>query len=443
MIFNRDKKEVMITDNGVGMSLDILKKYFLNVGVSYYSSNEYKYKGYAYNPIGNYGIGFLSCFMLSSDVNIESKRYDDQKLNKIELERNSEYICLTQEQSTRMQGTNIILDLDQFIEVFPDVQKTKKFLELNFVDCYIPIKILNYENGNTSETACELIGLKDNSDSIARLDKYLNNVEGYIELNCRTIGCVESLQDFEGDTSYVYLNDKEILVEESEAKVDINDFIHDRQVSYLKVPIISSDVSDRFNNYLDVLDDFDEAINKLNDVEYIEIFCTNENELTEDTFNNSGEQIIGEYDFDDFCRDYGHSSDAPTRTQKIKCFAINNNISKVLLYEKSKGFGKYSWERTDKIFIKNVFIPDFSISIPCIINGISLKSALFNIKNKAIVPNVSRNNVQKNDAERFSYAIGKAIHLWVLENVKLDPSEKNLLNKFINICYPDSNEYLA
>jgi hypothetical protein len=129
--------------------------------------------------------------------------------------------------------------------------------------------------------------------------------------------------------------------------------------------------------------------------------------------------------------------------KKIKCFAINENISKVLIYEKSKGFGKYSWDRTDKIFIKNVLIPDFSISIPCIINGISLKSALFNIKNKAIVPNVSRNNVQKNDAERFSYAIGKAIHLWVLDNVKLDPSERILLSKFIGTCYSDNNEFLA
>lgn len=250
------------------------------------------------------------------------------------------------------------------------------------------------------------------------------------------------MREFEGDSSYVYLTDKEALVEESEANININDFVHDGQVAYLKIPIISSDVSDKFNNYLDVLDDFDDAINKLNDVEYIEIFCTHENELAEGTINNSDEQIIGEYCFDDFCRDHGHSSDAPTRTQKIKCFIINDNIDKVLLYEKSKGFGKYSWERTDKIFIKNVLIPEFSISIPCIINGISLKSALFNIKNKAIVPNVSRNNVQKNDAERFSYALGKAIHLWVLENVKLNLSEKNLLNKFINTCYPDSNEYL-
>lgn len=380
--------------------------------------------------------------MLSSNVNVESKRYNDQKLNKIELERNSEYICLTQEQSTRMQGTDIILDLDQFAEIFPNVQKTKEFLELNFIDCSIPIKILNYENGNTSEMPCKLIGLKENSSFIARLDKYLNNIEGYVELNCRSIGCVETLYDFENDMSYVYLKDKDSLVIESEIEFNINDFVHDGQIVYLKVPIISDDVSDRFNNYLDVLDDFDDAINKLSDVEYLEIFCTDANKLTEDTFESSSDQIIGEYTFDNFCRDHGHSHNSPTRTRKIKCFAINDNINKVLLYEQSKGFGEYSWKRTDKVFIKNVLIPDFSISIPNIINGISLKSALFNIKNKAIVPNVSRNNVQKNDAEKFSYAIGKAIHLWVLDNVKLEPSERILLNKFICKCYSGSNEFI-
>lgn len=442
IIINKDKKEVMITDNGIGMSLDILKKYFLNVGVSYYASNEYKYKGYTYNPIGNYGIGFLSCFMLSSRVNIESRRYDDQKLNKIELERNSEYICLTQEQSTRMQGTEITLELDQFSSVFPDLQKIKKFLELNFIDCCIPIKILNYENGKMTETSCELVGLKENSDSIARLDKYLNNIEGYVELSCRTIGCVESLRDFDGDTSFVYLLDKEMLVEENATKIDINSFVSDGQIDYLKVPIISDGISDTFNNYLEVLDDYDDALNKLNDIEYIEIFCTDKNQFSDDMIQSSEEPIIGEYNFEVFCNEHGHSTNSPTRPRKISCFAISDNVNTVLLYEKSKGFGKYSWDRTDKQFIKNVLIPDFSVSIPCIINGISLKSALFNIKNKAIVPNVSRNNVQKSDAEKFSYAIGKAIHLWILENVKLDTNEKNLLNKFISTCYPDSNEYL-
>ena len=54
--------------------------------------------------------------------------------------------------------------------------------------------ILNYENGNTSENLCQLIGLKENSDSIARLDKYLKNIEGYVELTCKMIGCVDVLE---------------------------------------------------------------------------------------------------------------------------------------------------------------------------------------------------------------------------------------------------------
>ncbi|HYF81732.1 MAG TPA: ATP-binding protein [Clostridia bacterium] len=440
--FNRDKKEVMITDNGVGMSLDILKKYFLNVGVSYYSSNEYKYKGYVYNPIGNYGIGFLSCFMLSRNVNVQSKRYDDHKLNKIELEMNSEYICLTQEQSTRMQGTDIVLELEQFAEVFPSVNKTKEFIELNFVDCSIPIKILNYENGNTTEILCQLIGLKENSDTIARLDKYLNNIEGYVELNCKAIGCVGTLEDLEGDTSYIYISDEVGLVEECEIEFNINDFVHDGQIAYLKIPIISDELSDRFNNYLDVLDYFDEAINKLKDVDYLEIFCADEDEFEEGTMGSPNDSIIGEYLFRDLCNEHGHSSNSPTRTEKVSRCVIDDNIDKVLPYEKSKGFGEYSWNRTDKTFIKNVFVPDFSISMPNIVDGIVLKSALFNIKNKAIIPNVSRNNVQKLDAEKFSYAVGKATHLWVLDNVKLNSSDKILLRKFIDKCYSETNEFI-
>lgn len=36
---NNEKQSVTILDNGSGMNLEILKKYFLNVGVSYYNSD--------------------------------------------------------------------------------------------------------------------------------------------------------------------------------------------------------------------------------------------------------------------------------------------------------------------------------------------------------------------------------------------------------------------
>lgn len=61
-------------DNGSGMSIEILKKYFLNVGVSYYASDDYLLQGRNYSPIGHYGIGFLACFMLSDRVEVTSEQ---------------------------------------------------------------------------------------------------------------------------------------------------------------------------------------------------------------------------------------------------------------------------------------------------------------------------------------------------------------------------------
>lgn len=66
----------IVKDNGMGMSIEILKNYFLNVGISYYKSNDFILKEYNYNPIGNFGIGFLACFMLSKDVQIKTRHID-------------------------------------------------------------------------------------------------------------------------------------------------------------------------------------------------------------------------------------------------------------------------------------------------------------------------------------------------------------------------------
>lgn len=444
IVFDEENKEVRITDNGVGMSLDILKKYFLNVGVSYYSSQDYKYKGYTYNPIGNYGIGFLSCFMLSSKVKVDSKRYDDQKLNKIELERNSEYICLTQEASTRKQGTDIILNLDQVKEIFPDIEKTKNFIEHNFIDCDISIKIWDERSSKTVSTECNLKKLKENSLNVVRLDKYLKDVEGYVELSCNDIVCVDNLKDIEGEESYVYADSS--LVEASVSNVNIDEFIDAGQIAYLRIPIISKENSDIFNKYCEVLEDFNMAMDKLKDehnVDYLHIFCRDKDEFEENTLMDIDDLIIGDYDFHNFCIEHGHARNSWTCTEIIDQSVIGDNLGKVLLYEKEKKFDEQKfWARSDEIFIKNVLIKDFAINLPIVVRGIRLKSARFNIKNKKIIPNVSRNNVQKRDAEKFSYAVGRAIHLWILDNVKLGLTETCLLQKLIKTCYSEKNEFM-
>lgn len=83
---DKDRRQVVLMDNGSGMSIDILKKYFLNVGVSYYASDDYLLQVRTYSPIGHYGIGFLACFMLSDRV-FYMNMCIKERLSKRELER--------------------------------------------------------------------------------------------------------------------------------------------------------------------------------------------------------------------------------------------------------------------------------------------------------------------------------------------------------------------
>lgn len=68
-----------IEDNGIGMTEDIIRNYFLKIGRSYYNSDEFCQEKHRckvdpdYTPISRFGIGILSCFM------------GDKKTNRVEV----------------------------------------------------------------------------------------------------------------------------------------------------------------------------------------------------------------------------------------------------------------------------------------------------------------------------------------------------------------------
>lgn len=73
-----------IEDNGTGMTEDIIRKYLLRVGNSYYTSDQFRQDKIrcrvdeSYTPISRFGIGILSCFMGNTDQNqveISTKRF--------------------------------------------------------------------------------------------------------------------------------------------------------------------------------------------------------------------------------------------------------------------------------------------------------------------------------------------------------------------------------
>ncbi len=77
--YSKDNGDYLeIYDNGIGMDQHIIDNYYSNVGSSFYKSREfYELMSDAdvqYKPISRFGIGILSCFMVSDSLEVDTKR---------------------------------------------------------------------------------------------------------------------------------------------------------------------------------------------------------------------------------------------------------------------------------------------------------------------------------------------------------------------------------
>lgn len=79
---NSNNEEILeCRDNGIGMDMDIINNYFTKVGRSYYKSPEFnqlrkqwKEKNVDFDPCSQFGIGFMSCFMLGDQIEIQTRK---------------------------------------------------------------------------------------------------------------------------------------------------------------------------------------------------------------------------------------------------------------------------------------------------------------------------------------------------------------------------------
>lgn len=439
VILDKDRKKVMVMDNGSGMSIDILKKYFLNVGVSYYASDDYRLQDREYSPIGHYGIGFLACFMLSDKVEVNTVYYNEQKMNRISFERNSEYICLTYEDTVRQQGTEIILDYDQCLSVFNNnIERLVSFIENNFLDCGIPIKISTMEKGVSMPLECNIKRIETIIAENICLSEYLSGIEAFIDCSYKQINFAKYLSDINGYESYCY-NEEEYSVDEE--NISIKNFVKDGKITFLKIPIITEDEESEFLKAYDVLEDYQEALDKIGNYEAINIWG-DEDEFEDYDFiiEESSESIIGGYTLGGFRNQFHHGSLTPVKPEIIKKGVVTGESNAVLPYNEENTFkGRFRWENTDTCYVKNVLLSGLRIKIPYLVDGVILKGAVINIFNREFIPNVSRNNISASQQEKLSYAIGKAIHLWIRDHAELSTEQKALLDVFIETKYKETN----
>lgn len=119
--FNKDKKTITISDNGIGMTADEIKKYINQIAFSGATEFVEKYKDKADNQqiIGHFGLGFYSAFMVAKKVEINT-------LSHQEGSEPAKWICTGEtdfeiKKGTRKtRGTDIILhvadDSEEFLE---------------------------------------------------------------------------------------------------------------------------------------------------------------------------------------------------------------------------------------------------------------------------------------------------------------------------------------
>lgn len=85
IFWNTNSRELTIRDTGVGMTKDTIEKFLLNVGSSYYQSEDVLQKHAGFSAISRFGIGVLSTFMIADEVQILTVHTDEDFARKLTL----------------------------------------------------------------------------------------------------------------------------------------------------------------------------------------------------------------------------------------------------------------------------------------------------------------------------------------------------------------------
>ena len=97
---------ITVEDQGVGMDIDVIQRYFLQVGRSFYVTDEFR-REYGFAATSRFGIGFLSTFAESEDIEVETfKAGSADGAIRLRLTGPRSYL-LTEHGTRRTTGTRI------------------------------------------------------------------------------------------------------------------------------------------------------------------------------------------------------------------------------------------------------------------------------------------------------------------------------------------------
>ncbi len=172
--FDSKKKTITISDKGLGMTAEEIKKYINQIAFSGATEFVEKLKGEdAKDIIGKFGMGFYSAFMVSKKVEIHTRSYtEDEKAGSLwECDGTTEFSIQPKAKTER--GTDIILHIDKDSEEFVDEFRLKGILEKYGKFLPVPIKF------GTTEEQVEDGKDKDGNPKYksVKKDRIINNTQ--------------------------------------------------------------------------------------------------------------------------------------------------------------------------------------------------------------------------------------------------------------------------
>lgn len=464
-----EEDKVSIKDNGIGMTLSDIKNYFLNIGHSFYRSADFKDLSLTYKPISHYGIGFLSSFLLSDTITVKTTSYKEPNVcNALQLQKNNRFVIQkTEENALPESGTEIILAKTSFMAVFPKGEDVCKYISETFKDT--GIKIIVSENGQETAVAFD----NQHSKNRINLSDYLNNVECSCSLpllsskkeGIKLHGIQSVLSPFENTGEWIYdaeyfpdmIIDYEDLAnwsENTKSTYSIDRLLNSEgELQILHIYPLGDDEIESFLQAQEITDDNEAAFD----------YLQKKHSIYEPIHIYIGDKYLF-YDIDDYdifnmdieIKGYGETSKFKKILREfiekevgvdVPACLIRTKLQPIYIYDEH--FSRIEHKRTvssfyhSNLFVKNVRIPNFSISIPVLIRPLMLANFEINIFSENCYPDVSRTRLNDDTCKLLGYAIGRAIHIYILKQANLKAHEKKFLSAFIKkyYKYDPNNEF--
>ena len=138
---DKDKKTLSISDNGIGMTGEEVKKYINQVAFSSAEEFIHKYEGKADQPIiGHFGLGFYSSFMVAKKVEIDTLSYKEGS-QAVHWSCDGSPEFTLDESSRNIRGTTITLTLMPDEEDYLETARIKNLVKTYCDFMPVPIKL--------------------------------------------------------------------------------------------------------------------------------------------------------------------------------------------------------------------------------------------------------------------------------------------------------------